>query len=340
MAEPTLRYVTNNALVDGMLREGIRAFAAAFPGRIRAYYLIGSYVDGSAASTSDVDVCVVFKDDFVDRDEEESARRVWRSVSDGSPVQFDLPSFSERQLLDAGHYRIKTASVLLFGEDIRDRMPPMILGTYLRTYWHAPYAYMAQVLRGTNLLRFPLTYPDVDGAFFGYDRCDDELHGEGIRSTKALVATVCWIATMIVGFRAGRMVGTKDESVRVYRETIGDVWADFVEAMYTQGKQAWSYRVPGATADRALLRDLCARMLAFENHYLAIYRAWLLDDARSPEVETQRFVAARLSEVLFPDTSVRDTLMVLAVHPDRAIGDAAALALARVTDMDGARHSA
>src|SRR4051812_677242 len=129
-----LRYVTGIRLVDDMLREGGRAFEAAFLGRIRAYYLIGSYADGSAALTSDVDVCVVFKDDFVDQDEEESVRRVWRSVSRGSPVQFDLPPFSEQQLLAAGHHRIKTASILLFGEDIRDQMPSMTLDAYLRTY--------------------------------------------------------------------------------------------------------------------------------------------------------------------------------------------------------------
>lgn len=340
MAEPTLRYVTENSLVDGMLREGVRAFEAAFPGRIRAYYLIGSYRDGSAAPTSDVDVCVVFKDDFVDRDEEELARRVWRSISDGSPVQFDLPPFSERQLLTEGHHRIKAASVLLFGEDIRDIMPPMTRDTYLRTYWHAPYAYMAQVLRGTDLLRFPLSYPDADGEFFGYDRCDDALRADGMRSTKALVATVCWIATMIVGFHAGRMVGTKAESVRAYRGTIGGTWADFVEAMYTQGKQVWSYRVPEATADRMLLHDLCARMLDFENYYLTIYRGWLLDGARSPDTETQRFVAARLGEVLFSDTAVRDTLTALAVHPDSSVRDGAAVALTRVTDVYRARRSA
>jgi Nucleotidyltransferase domain len=340
MAEPTLRYVTNNALVDGMLREGVRAFEAAFPGRLRAYYLIGSHADSSAAPRSDVDVCVVFKDDFVDRDEEESARHVWRSISDGSPVQFDVPPFSERQLLGAGHHRIKTASVLLFGEDIRDRMPPMTLDAYLRTYWHAPFAYMAQVLRGTDRLRFPLTYPDADGEFFGYDRCEDKSHGEGAHSTKALVATVCWIATMIVGFRAGRMVGTKAESVCSYREEIGDGWADFVEAMYTQGKQVWGYRVPVATADRALLHALCVRMLAFENHYLTIYRGWLLDGARSADMETQRFVAARLGEVLFPDTTIRDTLTALAMHPDVSVRDEAALALTRITDWTGAGRSA
>src|SRR3954467_8935884 len=65
---------------------------------------------------------------------------------------------------------LKTASVLLAGEDIRDRMPPMMLDACLRTYWHAPYAYMARVLRSVDVLRFPLTYPGACGEFFGYDR--------------------------------------------------------------------------------------------------------------------------------------------------------------------------
>jgi hypothetical protein len=250
-------------------------------------------------------------------------------------VPFDLPAFSERHLLATGHHRIKTASVLLAGADIRDRMPPMTLSAYLRTYWHAPYAYMAQVFRGTDLLRFPLTYPDTDGEFFGYDRQDDAPQGGDTRSTKALVATVCWIATMLVGFQTGLMIGTKAESVRAYREMIGGPWADFVERMYAQGKEEWRYRVPERTADRARLRDLCARLPAFENHYLTVYRSWLLDQLHDADGATQRFVALRLGEVRYPDAAVQEALVALTAHTDASVRAAAATAL-RVNETHGA----
>jgi hypothetical protein len=253
-------------------------------------------------------------------------------------VQFDLPPFAERRLLAAGHHRIKTAGVLLAGADIRDRMPTMTLDAYLRTYWHAPYAYMAQVLRGVDVLRFPLTYPDPGGAFFGYDQRDRSQRGAETRSTKALVATVCWIATMIVGFRAGSMVGTKAESVHIYREAIGDGWTEFVARIYMLGKETWGYRIPDGDAEREQLHDLCARMLAFENHYLIIYHDWLLAQARRRDTETQRFVAARLGEVLYPDTAVRNALTRLAANRDTSVHDAAATALARLAEADRTPH--
>jgi hypothetical protein len=335
----SLRYVIGDARVDQMLREGVRTFEAAFPGRIRAYYLIGSHADGSATSASDVDVCVVFKDDYVDRDEEEYAHERWRSLTYAGPVRFDLPSFSERHLLIEGHHRIKTASVLLAGEDIRARMPPMTRDAYLRTYWHAPHVYMAQVLRATDRLVVPLSWPDAGGEFFGYDRLEAVPGAIDAPSTKALVATACWIATMIVGLRAGQMVGTKAESVRRYRDVIGDSWTGLIEDLYVHGKQAWDYRIPESAADRALLRGLCARMLAFENHYLTIYRTWLLDHARSPDASRKQFAAVRLAEVVYPDATVHDALAMLAGHPDPAVRDPAGVAIACRAEASAIRQS-
>src|SRR5947209_11068870 len=64
-------------------------------------------------------MCVVFKDDFVDQDEKESARRVWQSLSQLSHVPFNLSASSERRLLAEGQYRNAYASVLLSGVNIR-----------------------------------------------------------------------------------------------------------------------------------------------------------------------------------------------------------------------------
>jgi hypothetical protein len=109
-----------------------------------------------------------------------------------------------------------------------------------------------------------------------------------------------------------------------------------VEQIYARGKEAWGYRIPVGDTEREHLRDLCARMLAFEGHYLAIYRDWLLDQARRPDVATQRFVAMRLCEVLYPDIAVCDALSALATGADAATHDAATTALTRLSDAYGA----
>jgi predicted nucleotidyltransferase len=60
----TLHNTTGHQQVDGIIRGLIGIFEATFPERVRAYYLVGSYADGSAVPLSDIDIRVVFKDDF------------------------------------------------------------------------------------------------------------------------------------------------------------------------------------------------------------------------------------------------------------------------------------
>ncbi len=60
----TLLNATGDPHVDGLLRGVIDRFETAFSARIRCHYLKGSYTDGSAVSTSDLDLAVVFKDKF------------------------------------------------------------------------------------------------------------------------------------------------------------------------------------------------------------------------------------------------------------------------------------
>jgi predicted nucleotidyltransferase len=50
--------------VDDTLRATVAAFEATFPGRVRGYYVQGSRADGSGLSTSDLDLCIVFRDLF------------------------------------------------------------------------------------------------------------------------------------------------------------------------------------------------------------------------------------------------------------------------------------
>src|SRR5712691_3383703 len=87
---------TTNPAVDQVIRGVISIFEAAFPGRIRGYYLIGSLVDGSAVAASDIDMWAVFKDAFID-DEEERAKQLWHACESISRIKVDVLSRSEEQ---------------------------------------------------------------------------------------------------------------------------------------------------------------------------------------------------------------------------------------------------
>ena len=57
-----LIFSTGNTQVDGILSGFIQACEDALPGRVKAYYLTGSYAYGSPVPTSDIDLNVVVRD--------------------------------------------------------------------------------------------------------------------------------------------------------------------------------------------------------------------------------------------------------------------------------------
>lgn len=314
--DTALSFSTSNERIDEIVRGVITIFGGGFPGRLRSCYLFGSYVDGSPVTSSDLDLFIVLTGELGIEDEERG-RQLARGCGLISPVQLDVVLLGEDWLLREGHFRIEQASALVWGEELRERMPRQTLAAYLCKYSHSPYAYMAQVHRRCDTITYPLDYPKPDDEFFGYDQ--QYLPPSTNRlmpahNIEAFVATVCWIASVTVSLRAGRMVRSKVESVRLYRELVGDNWSDFVETVYELGKRRWGYLVPEAEPERAKLRELCRRMPAFENHYLALYRNYLLDQLRHGSAEEQMEAAQRLRDwVRYPgDAEIAGALESLA----------------------------
>ncbi|HEV2122170.1 MAG TPA: hypothetical protein VGW38_05265, partial [Chloroflexota bacterium] len=74
----------------------------------------------------------------------------------------------------------------------------------------------------------------------------------------------------------------KGDAVRLYRETVGDSWADFIEAVDQTCRVEFAYLIPDPPADRDRLRALCAHALDLENRFLEAFRAALLADRTHP----------------------------------------------------------
>lgn len=89
---------TGDERIDAILRGLIEAVEAAFPDRVRGYYLKGSYTDGSAVATSDIDLTIVFKGAALVDAEAERAQRLGEACSQGSPARIDLDAVNERCL--------------------------------------------------------------------------------------------------------------------------------------------------------------------------------------------------------------------------------------------------
>jgi predicted nucleotidyltransferase len=246
---------------------------------IRSIYLFGSYHDGTALDTSDVDLAIVT---------DEPSRDVLldllkADLAAAGIMGVDIILFDYDQLIEAGHFRIERGTRLLFGEDVRPRLPPTTLDAYLRRYGQGPVNYMTDVLRRRHDIQPPLGYPDPDGELFGYDRDVLPPGGRRAHNVKAMVSCACWIASMLVGIRTGRMTTTKPEAIRAYQEAIADGWTPLVTEMYASGRQRWHYLVPQDPAERRQLRSRCQRMLSLERHYLDVYTAFLRSLASQSE---------------------------------------------------------
>jgi predicted nucleotidyltransferase len=289
MSEIALRATTGDERVDAVLRGLVAAFAATLPGRVRACYLVGSYADGTATLGSDVDVYVLVRDDFVDADEERRATEVVRELRAASPVALDVVVKGESVSTAFGEVDLKLRSLLVHGEDVRDRIPLLPMDVGARGLMHFQVPFLARTRGGPPVLAFPLGPPDPDAPFLGYDR--RRVRGpDGVEraTTKDMVRSVLGAASALVAWCAGRYVPHKGAAAAMYRAHVGDdEWADVLEEMDRRCRIEWGYVVPEDAAARRRLRELCEDAVGFENRFLAAYREMLLADLtdwRGPDV--------------------------------------------------------
>jgi hypothetical protein len=295
---------TGSQTVDRILCQLVARFEEQFPQRVRGYYLLGSYADQSAAGPlSDIDLFILFKAHFINPEEQETARSLIERCARESPIRLDANATCEGELSQLHaviQVAIKAGSLLVYGEDSRPTMPLPPIEKYAQDVAGGALFFIGKVLRNTETIVLPVTYPDPKGEFYGYvqKRIDSWYPVTVPAGTKELVACMSRIATAMIALQAKVYVTGKAESIRLYRLHIGDQWADFLETLYNQAKQQWRYLVPEDQAARASLRQLCTQALAFENHFLGLYRTDLLDLASSGTEEEKQLASERLQHLM------------------------------------------
>lgn len=293
--------VTGIEGVDAALAQAVQVMERIFPDQIRAYYLHGSHTDGTAVATSDIDVMIVFKDGLCSDETQSQAEKL---ISEAIPaVRFDIEVTDEDHLQSHTDPVFKLGSVLIYGEDIRARLPLMSIEAWTRDRMHTSYWRMVKLFGRVPPVVMPLGYPDPNDEFCGYIRRTIQLeNGSEILTTRDLIRAVGWAATGLVALKAGQYVVRKADTYRLYQQYVGDEWGILIEETYTRCKLEWQYCIPEA---RDELRDLCCRVLGFENHFLQVYTNYLLSELQSDDTSVLKQVLWLLSEILFEDKQVR-----------------------------------
>lgn len=294
--------------IDRILCGIVTIFEASFPGRVRGYYLLGSYADGGAVAISDIDLLLLFAGALT-ADERAGAVALVEGCALLSATRLDIVICDEATIASEV-VLLQRGGLLIYGADTRAQLPLPPLDIYTRETMDAARHFITCVLRGADRLIYPLAYPDPAGEFFGYDTLRiPEWYPPGTeRGVKELVTTATRIARASLALRAGRYAGSKGGSVTAYGEYIGDEWADLLAALYNNGKLRWGYAVPTNAEERRLLRDLCRRMLAFENDFLARYRGYLLGLLRTGDAAERAHARQKLREVIFSDAEAHAAL--------------------------------
>lgn len=298
--------------VDEILRGIVGIFETVFPSRIQGHYLCGSYIDGSAVpALSDLDVCIVFKDKLEDS-EREKFQQILTHLSRIRPMLLNLESFGEQQLFMNGTVALKVASLVIYGEDIRDKIPMQPIEAFVREILDSFYCLLSWTRRHQDILMFPLSYPDPEGEFYGYDHEKrSPFYLTKIHTTQVLAGLVCAAGTGIIALTAQKYVAKKRDCARVYKACINDEWTEFLEDICETCFNEWKYLIPEDQAGRRKIRELCEKTLAFENHFLTICKDYLLTKLRNADDSNKLHAVQRLGEIIYPDAEVLNALQAL-----------------------------
>lgn len=276
---------TGSARMDALMKDALSRVLIALPDRLRAVYALGSYADESAVATSDLDLVFIVAGGFQD-DERARIQALLAECAAQAAGELDGEVADEASLLAGASPTLKLGSRLLWGEDVRPRLPLMPPAIWTRDRMHSSYWRLGGLFDRPLPLVIPLDYPDPDDAFGGYARRPVHLpNGCMEPGTRDLMRAVGWMATALLAYQAGQYVATKRACAPMYREFIGDEWSDLLDDLAVWVRGAWQYRIPAAPGERARLRAICTRTLAFENHFLTLYRRYALAELRGDDPE-------------------------------------------------------
>ncbi|CAN5546377.1 hypothetical protein BH10CHL1_BH10CHL1_26300 [soil metagenome] len=340
METTTLAFSTGHLLADQVLQEIVTLFERLFPNRVIAYYVEGSYADQTAIATSDLDLTLVFRATFVDANEQEQVHVVIAACKQRCALELDFTLFAEQQLRQRADPIFMLGAQLVYGRDLRATLPILSIETWACKRMHAAFWLMINVFQRPQPVRAPLMLPHPNDPFYGYANRRLRLpdHTE-IPTTRNLMRVTGWIATARIAYQAHEYVIRKRDCVATYRALINDEWTGLLEQLEQRCRIAWGYRIPEQTSEQAELCTILVYTLAFENHFLGLYRQFVCAELWSAEPVAQKIALELLGRTLYADQMILSAIHSLITADDPEIRRAAWALVPRLAEaIDVTRH--
>src|SRR5690348_9606836 len=138
VAEVELVATTGSVPMDTLVADTLTRILTALPDRLHAVYALGSYADDSAVATSDLDLVFIITGQFRDGEQAliESLLAECAAQAEG---ELDGEAVDEASLEAGVTPTLKLGSRLLWGDDLRQRLPLMSLPAWTRDRMHSSY---------------------------------------------------------------------------------------------------------------------------------------------------------------------------------------------------------
>ena len=264
-----LQFKTGKKNADSALRAIAIAFGDAFPNHPHGCFVLGSYAKGTARDSSDLDVIVVFRHRLTDESKKQTGHLVDRLKATLN-VEVDIGVCSIDDCPPVWSVCLR-AGQLFSGLDMHPPLPEM------EDYVTALINDVVSLIRGLRPeqnVGSLVDYPNADLPLYGYEAKPlRDSAGRWAPSTKALSMITCWGATALLALHTGTYTTSKDEVIDLYGELIADDWTELLTAVDHLCRRELSYAIPPSQEANRRLRALAGRVLRFENHLLATFRA-------------------------------------------------------------------
>ena len=292
----TLLNTTNHAQADLAVQEAIRFLQAHISNPLISVYISGSYANGYAVPSSDIDLYAIFANDLGQKEEAEFD--AFSNVFDAITPQIDLVPIGKKKLQEKGEWEMEKLFLHVWGEKVS--VPNPSLEDYIYRAMHGAYLYMERT-RKHKPYRLPLEFPDANDTYKGYAWRKMTVQGEEQRSIKELVVLLGWMATGLVAWRGQKVVATKKECPKLFQEVIGGEHAQVFQKITDLCRNQLYYLLPKTPTEEAALQALFPGALAFENYFLAQYQHFLLSHLSDANPIRVRTSLIRMGEICYPN---------------------------------------
>lgn len=281
-----LKYSTSQEVVSQTLQSCIASYELLFPSRIRSYFLVGSYLDGSAIKNSELDVIILFKQK-VTLKELEAFWRLHYQLNLLSPISLGFNVIDEAYFEEGVPLHFRT-NKLLYGQDTLKEYPDLSREVAEQRFINIAIKMIYRIHKANAPLSIPVVFPNQKALYFDFNF---KIHQKN--TPKRLMILVARIISALLVLKTGIQPRSKRHSILCYQENIGDRWADYASEVEQTVKYKWQYQMPTTQEDQQKLTSLCKQLLEFENNFLGFVKPRLIEDYKNNQkwaIDCQKYI--------------------------------------------------